>query len=271
MYDLSVYARNGNKELNYHEKIKNAIRLGYSCIALDTRVDVNTVNNRKDKNLKDLFPEPIPINQGDYGGNVRILNRLTVEVDKNFNSNKIMVSNSLKKYDLLAVMPLDLDSVQNALTKLPCDIVYLHHKICRYMYLHVKWYRQAVRRGVTVELQYGPLIADNKALADTISLAYELIRLGNGKNLILCSGGDVESMRSPYDVINLGVMFGQYRNPDDLVKSNCWACLLHAETRCMGRISAVRIVRDKVGTGAEVLAEDQDTSHGNTAKRSKTF
>ena len=61
------------------------------------------------------------------------------------------------------------------------DIVHFNADVCRHMYFHVKWYRTAVRRGLALEIQYGPLITDHKQLANTVQLAYELIRLGNGK------------------------------------------------------------------------------------------
>ncbi|OWK07867.1 RPP30, partial [Cervus elaphus hippelaphus] len=92
----------------------------------------------------------------------------------------------------------------------------------------------AIDRGVGFELLYSPAIKDSTMRRYTISNALNLMQVCKGKPL---------EIRGPYDVANLGLLFGlSESDAKAAVSTNCRAVLLHGETRktAFGIISTVK-------------------------------
>lgn len=102
----------------------------------------------------------------------------------------------------------------------------------------------AIDRGVAFELVYSPAIKDSTMRRYTISNALNLMQICKGKNVIVSSAAERPlEIRGPYDVANLGLLFGlSESDAKAAVSTNCRAVLLHGETRktAFGIISTVK-------------------------------
>ncbi|KAB0352691.1 hypothetical protein FD754_017548, partial [Muntiacus muntjak] len=102
----------------------------------------------------------------------------------------------------------------------------------------------AIDRGVGFELLYSPAIKDSTMRRYTISNALNLMQVCKGKNVIISSAAERPlEIRGPYDVANLGLLFGlSESDAKAAVSTNCRAVLLHGETRktAFGIISTVK-------------------------------
>ena len=93
--------------------------------------------------------------------------------------------------------------------------------------------RQAIERGIHFEIVYSPAIRDNTQRRYIISNAMELVHVSKGKNIIISSeAGHQMDLRGPYDVANLGNLFGMKEEQcKAAVSGNVRAVLYHAEAR----------------------------------------
>ncbi|KAF6111171.1 ribonuclease P/MRP subunit p30 [Phyllostomus discolor] len=110
---------------------------------------------------------------------------------------------------------------------------------------------QAIDRGVCFELVYSPAIKDSTMRRYTISNALSLMQVCKGKNVIISSAAERPlEIRGPYDIANLGLLFGLSESEAKAaVSTNCRAVLLHGETRktAFGIISTVKKPRPSEG------------------------
>ncbi|XP_063095544.1 ribonuclease P protein subunit p30 isoform X3 [Cavia porcellus] len=109
----------------------------------------------------------------------------------------------------------------------------------------------AIDRGLGFELVYSPAIKDSTIRRYTISNALNLMQICKGKNIIISSAAERPlEIRGPYDVANLGLLFGlSESDAKAAVSINCRAALLHGETRrtAFGIISTVKKPRPSEG------------------------
>uniref|UniRef100_UPI003AACCD73 ribonuclease P protein subunit p30-like n=1 Tax=Centroberyx gerrardi TaxID=166262 RepID=UPI003AACCD73 len=91
----------------------------------------------------------------------------------------------------------------------------------------------AVERGLVFEVCYVPAIRDSTMRRYSIANAVSLLESCKGKNVILSSGAEQPlELRGPYDIANLGLLFGlSEQDAKEAVSSTCRSALLHAETR----------------------------------------
>lgn len=92
---------------------------------------------------------------------------------------------------------------------------------------------QAIARGIHFEITYSTALKDTSNRRHLISNAMTLVRATKGKNIIISSEAKVAlDIRGPYDIMNLGTLFGM---PFDVskrtVSSRCDSALVHGETR----------------------------------------
>ncbi|KAL4842060.1 hypothetical protein H8958_022079 [Nasalis larvatus] len=124
------------------------------------------------------------------------------------------------------------------------DINYLH---MQFSLFPVK----AIDRGLAFELVYSPAIKDSTMRRYTISNALNLMQICKGKNVIISSAAERPlEIRGPYDVANLGLLFGlSESDAKAAVSTSCRAALLHGETRktAFGIISTVKKPRPSEG------------------------
>jgi ribonuclease P/MRP protein subunit RPP1 len=102
----------------------------------------------------------------------------------------------------------------------------------------------AISRGIYFEIKYTPalggtaafismdtpyLIVDSNGRRYFFANSSNLIRVTKGKHIIFSSGAERDMLlRSPYDIINLGILTGlTYGKAMDAVSSSCVAVIAH--------------------------------------------
>uniref|UniRef100_A0A8D0XYR2 Uncharacterized protein n=1 Tax=Sus scrofa TaxID=9823 RepID=A0A8D0XYR2_PIG len=97
--------------------------------------------------------------------------------------------------------------------------------------------QEAIDRGVAFELVYSPAIKDSTMRRYTISNALNLMQICKGKNVIVSSAAERPlEIRGPYDVANLGLLFGlSESDAKAAVSTNCRAVLLHGGEQVLPR------------------------------------
>ncbi|KAJ1018994.1 hypothetical protein NDA16_004797 [Ustilago loliicola] len=152
-------------------------------------------------------------------------------------------ANALQSYDLLAVRPTTEAAFQHAcltlseLKPFSIDIISLDFGAQPRLpfFLKRSTVNAALENGVQFEITYAQAVSEDgsKARKNLISGARDLLRVTNGKGVFFSSGAtEALSLRAPYDVINLGAIFGL--NPSaarDAISSNCRSLLLRSQTR----------------------------------------
>ncbi|XP_027695646.1 ribonuclease P protein subunit p30 [Vombatus ursinus] len=214
--------------------LENAAHLGFSTVAINHVVDFKEKKQEIDKPLvpSELFSS-LPIVQG-KSKPIKILSRLTLIVSDPSHCNVLRATSSrVKLYDIVAVFPKTEKLFHVACTSLDVDLVCITVTEKLPFYFRRPPINVAIERGICFEITYSPAIKDSTMRRYTISNALSLMQICKGKNIIVSSGAERPlEIRGPYDVANLGLLFGlSESDAKAAVSTNCRATLLHGETR----------------------------------------
>ena len=140
----------------------------------------------------------------------RQLRRLTVLLEETTHVHTLSSSNpALKQYDVVAVQPTDERTFQQACTGLDVDVISIDFTQRLPYHLKLQHVQQAVERGVYFEICYSPMIKDASCRRNLISNAMSLLRACKRSNVFMSSAASrAFDLRGPYDVMNLGCLFG---------------------------------------------------------------
>ncbi|XP_069015945.1 ribonuclease P protein subunit p30 isoform X3 [Embiotoca jacksoni] len=218
--------------------IETAAHLGFSTVAINYVFEPST---RK----KEEIPTPTPINelidqlpvvQG-RSRPIRVLNRLTVVMSDSCHYRSS--TPEYRRFDLLAVQPTSEKLFHAACMMYDIDIVCI--PVTEKLSFPFKRapINGAIDRGVVFEVSYSAAIRDATRRRYTIANAVSLMETCKGKNVILSSAAEKVcvcfqslELRGPYDVTNLGLLFGlSDGDSKESVSSTCRSVLLHAEAR----------------------------------------
>lgn len=236
--DLSVSRNYDLKKLELFEK------LGFNTIALDTHVEESSDEPRKKKKKgeikekKDYIPAPVEIPKDVTDGiNLNILQRVTIELSDQSSSYKLALSENIKKYDIIAVIPKTLQAFQFVCNTLDFDIIAFEPETRIPYKISRKLYRLAIEKGMFFELMYAPAIKDSTSRKNIISTAHIYHAVGKSKNIIVTSGAENDfHIRDVHDVINLGFIFGLNSNHSlEVIRNNARRLILKAEGRRRGK------------------------------------
>ncbi|XP_072335124.1 ribonuclease P protein subunit p30 isoform X3 [Scyliorhinus torazame] len=202
--DLNIVNTSDTDRKRLQSLIENAAHLGYSTVAINHVAEFQgkKLEIAKPIAVTELYPSP-PIVQG-KSKPIKILTRLTVIVSDAAHCNDLRITSPhTRSYDIVAVLP---------------KTEKLFH---------------AIERGIYFELAYSPAIKDSTMRRYTISNALSLMQICKGKNIIMSSAAERPlELRGPYDIANLGLLFGLTEgDAKAALSTNCRAALLHGETR----------------------------------------
>ncbi|XP_048362648.1 ribonuclease P protein subunit p30 [Sphaerodactylus townsendi] len=214
--------------------VESAAHLGYSTVAINYVVDYE---EKKKEVVKPVPPSELftslPLVQG-KSKPIKILSRLTLVVSDPSHCNILRAtSTNIKFYDIFAVFPKNGKLFHVACTTLDVDLVCINVTEKLPFYIKRPSVNVAIDRGIYFELVYVPAIKDSTMRRYTISNALSLMQMCRGKNIVLSSAAEKPLLlRGPYDVANLGWLFGlSESNAKAAVSTNGRAVLLHGETR----------------------------------------
>ncbi|XP_041671889.1 ribonuclease P protein subunit p30 [Cheilinus undulatus] len=212
--------------------IETAAHLGYSTIAVNYTYEL-TVKKTKEvpvpTPIKDLIDQ-LPIVQG-RSRPIRVLNRLTVVMSEAGHFRK--GASEFSAFDLLAVQPTTEKLFHAACCNLDVDIVCIVVTERLPFIFKRSPVNVAVERGIVFEVQYSAAIRDSTRRRYTIANAIALVDTCKGKNVILSSSAETAlELRGPYDITNLGLLFGlSDGDAKEAVSSTCRSVVLHGESR----------------------------------------
>ncbi|GAM18758.1 hypothetical protein SAMD00019534_019330 [Acytostelium subglobosum LB1] len=137
----------------------------------------------------------------------------------------------IMSYDIVSVVPMDVSIFNLACNSSDIDVITLTSH-CHYVVRPEK-VRQAIANGVFIELAYSPLLNEAEERDYFIQYASAIIRSSYGKNIILSSRAKTPRvMRSPYDLCNLGHLFGMtFDQAKAAVTKNPHSAMLHGASR----------------------------------------
>ncbi|XP_064923508.1 ribonuclease P protein subunit p30 isoform X1 [Columba livia] len=214
--------------------LEAAAHLGYSTVALNHVIDFK---EKKQEIIKpvcpsELFPS-LPIVQG-TSKRIKVLTRLTLVVSDPSHCNLLRsTSANIRLYDIIAVFPKTEKLFHIACTTLDVDLVCINVTEKLPFYFRRPPVNMAIDRGIFFELLYTPAIKDSTMRRYTISNAISLMQICKGKNIVISSAAERPlELRGPYDIANLGLLFGLSESEAKAaVSTNCRAAILHGETR----------------------------------------
>ena len=96
---------------------------------------------------------------------------------------------------------------------------------------------QAKARNMVFEGCYGPALADRESRRYFVSNGVSMVNACKYQHMILsCGSPNHMLVRGPYDVVNMGALFGlDYSSAKHLVSHNCRQALRHADNRVSHR------------------------------------
>lgn len=134
----------------------------------------------------------------------------------------------------------------SACTNLDVDIITLDLTVRLPFPLKAGYLRQALGRGVTFEVLYGPLVADAAARRNIIGNVRMMMRLALRREggLVVSSGGEAAwQLRAPADVLNLTGLLGVPSHAKgDCLRGTPEKVIMHAATRKHTYRSAISII-----------------------------
>uniref|UniRef100_A0A8C8DHM3 Ribonuclease P protein subunit p30 n=1 Tax=Oryzias sinensis TaxID=183150 RepID=A0A8C8DHM3_9TELE len=244
--------------------LETAAHLGFSTVAINYTFEPTSLLPLQEipvpKPINELIDQ-LPVVQG-RSRPIRVLNRLTVVVSdpSHYRPN----APEYRRFDLLAVQPTSEKLFHAACMLYDIDIICISVTEKLPFFFKRAPINGAIDRGVVFEVSYSAAIRDSTMRRYTIANAASLTDSCKGKNVILSSAAEKAlELRGPYDITNLGLLFGlSDGDAKEAVSSTCRAALLHAETR---KTASGIVIRDSDKNATSTCAGDTPA-----AKRVKT-
>ncbi|XP_056644265.1 ribonuclease P protein subunit p30 [Diorhabda sublineata] len=220
-YDLCIQQSFFSQD-NLEKSIKSLYQLGYRTIAVNQTIEDINIEQSKKKKKKGGSKEnqdivPVPYNLSAIQDvikkldidNFHVFNRLTVIFANQDGLHKITKSPNFKKYHIFAVSPTTNQALLYTCSTLEADIFAYNPEIKFDLRLNRKLYTQLMERSYYFELLYSPAIEDSSQRKHLIHASHLYHSYGKSKNIIFSSGANRPALiRNPYDVINMGFLFG---------------------------------------------------------------
>ncbi|KAF5277702.1 hypothetical protein FQR65_LT03682 [Abscondita terminalis] len=247
---------------NFEETAKSLFELGYRTIAINQTIDETTFdepNESKKKKKIDKTDVPAPIQVKEIEGckDLKILNRLTIAFSNQDIINRIVKSTNYKKYHIIAAQPESQQAYQYVCNTMEVDVFTFDPSSKPNYKTQRKLYYQLVQKGVYFELMYAPAIEDSTKRKNIIATAHMYHSYGKSRNIIVSSAITNEFLlRSPYDIINLGLIFGlSDGQAKDAILSNGRNLCIRAMGRRLGK--TIMVVENLELKQDELESEDE--------------
>ncbi|XP_015818002.1 ribonuclease P protein subunit p30 [Nothobranchius furzeri] len=260
--DLNVMYSSNIKQLQ--SLVETAAHLGYSTVAINYVFELVAKKKQEipsPKPINEIF-DKLPMVQG-RSRPIRVLNRLTLVMSdaSHYPTN----SPAFRFFDLIALHSSSEKVFHAACTLYDIDIICIPVTEKLPFFFKRAPINAAIERGVAFEVSYAAAIRDSTMRRYTIANAVCLMESCKGKNVILSSAADKSwELRGPYDIANLGLLFGlSNRDAKESISSTCRSVLLRAETR-----STASGIVHTWKTQQEALQDSAD-SEAPAAKRMK--
>ncbi|KAI9921134.1 hypothetical protein PsorP6_000385 [Peronosclerospora sorghi] len=159
--------------------------------------------------------------------------RITLKFEEVSDVQRMTALDVVKDYDIVAAEAVTAKVFQFLCEQAEIDLITFDITSRLPFQIKRPWIVAAAKRGVYFEITYTPCLEDTTGRRYFFSNARNLVRLTGGKNLVFssCATRDI-LLRSPYDVVNLGLLSGlKYSQALDAISTSCLAVLDHADKR----------------------------------------
>ena len=211
--------------------ISTLVNLGYETIAVNRTVSPE-VKGKKVPGPPNLTNLPGLEDLKRISPKLKLLSRITVIIEDQ-QQVRFIPGETVQSYDIVSVQPKYEKLFQQICQAVECDVISFDMTSRLPFYIKHPQVNSAIERGVSFEILYAPAIRDEGLRKHTITNALELIRVCKGRNVVISSGAErTIELRGPYDLVNLGLLFGL--KPDQskaAVSKNIRSLLYHAEAR----------------------------------------
>uniref|UniRef100_A0A915KLD6 Ribonuclease P protein subunit p30 n=1 Tax=Romanomermis culicivorax TaxID=13658 RepID=A0A915KLD6_ROMCU len=246
--DLNLIYDSSNPKATL-ECIKKALALGFDAIAVNVELlDYDTVSkddnqqqkhsNKKKKTNNSTMTIPSPpqftLDLGDgTAKKLKLYSRLTLGLADTSQVHNILKMPVVEKYDVLCIYPKTDEMFNTIIKKLEVDMITIEITQRANWISRKNLVQMAIEKGITFEITYSPALMDSSVRRDCFANGRDLHRASKGKGLILSSKASKPiEIRSPFDVANMGLLFGLTSEQSGrAVSSNALNLLLHAESR----------------------------------------
>ncbi|KAK7572000.1 hypothetical protein V9T40_014472 [Parthenolecanium corni] len=222
----------------------------YRAIALNWTVNVSdsniTVPSKKKKGVSqnnakiDIFPEELDlafrnIIAKNYK-HLRVFLRITIIFMNHEQLKLVLSSPQIKRYDIIAVVPVNSAAYEHACINTSIDLISFEIGVSNFKPTG-KLHKTLISRSGYFEISYGQGLRSSKNRQELITMTQYFSIYGKSKNAIISSGASQYlDLRNPFDVANLGLLFGL---SNDMAKKalshNCKMLLLIAAGRKYGK------------------------------------
>ena len=218
----------------------------------------NLANLQGLENLKKICPK------------LKLLSRITVVIEDQ-QQVRFIPGETVQSYDIVSVQPMNEKLFQQICQTVECDVISFDMTSRMPFYIKHTQVNLAVERGVSFEIQYAPAIRDESLRKHTIINAIELIRVCKGRNVVISSGAEKPiELRGPYDIVNLGLLFGL--KPDQAkvaVSKNIRSIIYHAEARNKTVKGVISLQKMPVQASSMKRTHENDEQSKKTEVKSK--
>uniref|UniRef100_M4BFI3 Uncharacterized protein n=1 Tax=Hyaloperonospora arabidopsidis (strain Emoy2) TaxID=559515 RepID=M4BFI3_HYAAE len=168
--------------------------------------------------------------------------RITFKLEEVADAQRLLGVDVVKGYDVVAVEAMTLKVFQFLCEQADIDLITFDVTNRIPFQMKRPLIAAAIKRGIYFEITYVPCLGDSAGRRYFFSNASNLVRLTGGRNLVFSSGATRDILlRSPYDVINIGLLSGlKYDQARNAISTSCLAVLEHADRR-RGIIGGVQV------------------------------
>lgn len=255
--------------------IKALVNLGYETIAINRTVSPQL----KQKGGQGKIPAPPSLtNLPDLeelkkiSPKLKLLSRITVVIEEQ-QQVRFIPGETIQSYDIVSVQPMSEKLFQQVCSSVEADVISFDMTSRMPFYIKHRQVNLAIQRGLSFEILYAPMIRDESLRKHVITNALELIRVCKGKNVVMSSGAErTMELRGPYDIINLGLLFGL--RPDQgkaAVSKNIRSIIYHAQARnkTVKGVVSLEKIPDPAGTGKRSHEKVEESEETDVSKKIK--
>lgn len=167
----------------------------------------------------------------------QIFQRLTIVAEKVQQIERMPHADKvIRSFDVISIVPMSQQVFRFCCTTATAvDIISVHSEQRLSFVPNKSDVDVAISKGVHFEICYGAAIRDTSMRRFFISNLTSLVRATRGRNIILSSGSSSGlAIRSPYDVMNLGVLCGMtFCQAKNALSVNCERALGRARDRAL--------------------------------------
>ena len=253
-------------------KVNSLVKLGYEVIAfniLHTFTAKKQNKKKKQKGNQDGGDQVLQFDPRKFVIDVvshikpkpkgfKLLSRVTAVLEDQLHVRELQ-SPYIQSFDILAVRPTNEKLFHQACKEMEVDLISIEMEESRPFRVKFSSVGMASERGIHFEIYYAPAIRSHSTCKQVLRSGIEIVKNSKGKNVILSSNADsYMEMRGPYDIANLGLLFGLTENQARAaISKNCESVVLHAFGRKQTAKSVLSITKLDVTKPSEVQEKEK--------------